>query len=67
MLDIYKTETEKAYSLLKIFRIEKGKRSRFTYDVNSNANIPYAKESLENARKFVSIIKSIIEKEKYKE
>jgi len=47
---------------LKIFLLEKRKRGRFTYNVNANANIPYAKESVENARKFVSIIKSFLEK-----
>ncbi len=61
VLDIYETETEKANTLLKIFKSEKKKRGRFTYDVNSNANIPYAKESLDNVIKFVSLIKAIIE------
>ncbi|MBU0963022.1 MAG: HEPN domain-containing protein [Nanoarchaeota archaeon] len=63
LLEIYESEAEKAEVLLKIFHLEKKKRGRFTYDVNANANIPYAKESLENARKFVSIIKNLIEKE----
>lgn len=61
LLIIYKLETEKADILLDIFRLEKKKRGKFTYNVNSNANIPYAKESIENAREFVSIIKSVIE------
>jgi len=43
LLDIYDAEAEKASVLLKIFSLEKSKRGRFTYDVNSNANIPYAK------------------------
>lgn len=62
LLEIYKTETEKGAVLLKIFQSEKVKRGRFTYNVNSNANIPYAKESIENAVRFVSIINNIIEK-----
>lgn len=62
MLEIYESEAEKADSLLKILLLEKGKRGRFVYDVNASANIPYARESIENARKFVSIIKDIIEK-----
>ncbi len=61
LLDIYNSEREKAEVLLDIFHLEKGKRGRFTYNINANANIPFAKESLENARTFVSIIKRIIE------
>lgn len=59
---IYEEETEKAESLLNILHIEKIKRGRFTYNINASANIPYAKESLENAKKFISIIKNLIEK-----
>lgn len=62
LLTIYKSETEKAHILLNIFFTEKRKRGRFVYNVNANANIPYAKESVENAREFVSSIKNIIEK-----
>ncbi len=61
LLEIYDRETEKADFLLKIFYGEKSKRGRFTYDVNSSANIPHARESLDNARTFVSLIKTIIE------
>lgn len=66
LLKIYESETEKAIELLNILFREKRKRGRFTYNVNANANIPYAKESIENARRFVSIIQSIIEKESFK-
>lgn len=61
LLDIYELERGKAEALLNIFQLEKGKRGKFVYNVNANANIPYAKESIENARTFVSIIKKIIE------
>lgn len=62
LLKIYRSENEKADALLKIFNSEKAKRGRFTYNINSNANIPYAEESIDHAVKFVSLIKSIIEK-----
>ncbi len=61
LLRIYECEISKAESLSNIFFIEKGKRGRFTYNLKSEANLPYAKESIENARKFVSIIKAILE------
>jgi len=62
LLEIYESEAEKADALLKILLLERGKRGRFTYDVNSNANIPYAEESIKNAREFVSVIKELAEK-----
>ena len=61
LIGIYEEESEKADILLNIFHLEKSKRGKFTYNVNANANIPYAQESLDNARKFVSIIKALIE------
>ncbi len=61
LLRIYENEISKAESLLNIFLLEKGKRGRFTYNIMSEANLPYARESIENAKKFVSIIKSIVE------
>ena len=60
LLKIYESEIAKADSLLKIFKLEKKKRGIFTYNVKSEANIPYAQESLENARKFISMMKAII-------
>lgn len=60
LLEIYETETIKAESLLKIFFSEKKKRGEFTYNLKSEANLPYANESLENAKKFISLIKAII-------
>mgnify|MGYP001567241458 CR=1 FL=1 len=61
LVDIYDTETTKAEVLLNIFFTEKRKRGRFTYNIKSEANIPYARESIDNAVKFVSIIKNIID------
>lgn len=61
LLRIYENEISKAESLLNIFFLEKEKRGRFSYNLKSEANLPFAKESIENAKKFVSIIKSIIE------
>ena len=60
LLNLYETEIIKADSLLSIFKKEKKKRGRFTYNIKSEANIPYAKESIENARRFVSSIKAIL-------
>jgi len=60
LLKIYKSEIIKADALLKIFRIERRKRGLFTYSVKSEANLPFAKESIENARKFVSSVKVLI-------
>lgn len=60
LLDIYITEVIKAQSLLKIFFDEKRKRGIFTYNVKSDANIPYAQESINNAKRFVSVIKAIL-------
>mgnify|MGYP001586783507 CR=1 FL=1 len=62
LLQIYTKEIEKDDFLLRILKLEKKKRGFFTYNIKSEANIPYANESIENARKFVSIIKKILEK-----
>jgi len=62
LLEIYDIEVGKAEALLKILFKEKGKRGRFTYNINSNANIPVAMNSIQNAKKFASIIKVIINK-----
>ena len=60
LLKIYEDAIEKADSLLKIFKLEKKKRGIFTYNIKSEANLPYAKESIDNARKFISMIKIVI-------
>lgn len=62
LLRIYENEISKAVSLINIFFYEKGKRGRFTYNIKSEANLPFANESIQNAKRFVSVIKAIIEK-----
>ena len=62
LLIIYESEIAKADALLKIFKVERKKRGIFTYNVKSEANIPSANESIDNAIKFVSVIISLIEK-----
>ncbi|MFA6073605.1 MAG: hypothetical protein WC758_05820, partial [Candidatus Woesearchaeota archaeon] len=60
LLELYEIETQKATVLLKIFIDEKRKRGIFTYNIKSDANIPVAKESLENSKKFISMIKLVL-------
>ena len=60
LLKIYETEIIKADFLLKIFQSEKKKRGTFTYQMKSEANLPFAEESIDNATKFISNIKAII-------
>jgi uncharacterized protein (UPF0332 family) len=60
LLKIYETEIIKANSLLSIFKSEKKKRGIFTYQMKSEANLPFADESIRNARKFISSIQAII-------
>lgn len=52
LLNIYKSIVIKADELLGIFRKEKSKRGKFTYQKLPQANLQPAKESLENAEKF---------------
>lgn len=61
LLSIYEDAITKAEVLLDIFLTEKRKRGRFTYNIRSEANLPYAKESISNAKKFISSLKVIIE------
>src|SRR3989344_420711 len=58
---IYEEESNKAETLLRIFFDEKRNRGRFTYNVNANANKPFAEQSIKNARFFCSTIKYLIE------
>ncbi len=60
LLDIYDEETQKAEALLKIFHDERRKRGIFTYNVKSEANIPAARESIDNARDFISAVKLVM-------
>jgi len=62
LLEIYETESIKAEALLYILLREKKKRGLFTYNIKSEANIPYAKESIDNSVNFLSLIKLILEK-----
>ncbi len=61
LLEIYQDAIAKAETLLKIFFNEKRKRGFFVYNVKSEANLPYAQESIKKAKKFNSLIKLIVE------
>jgi len=61
LAEIYEEESEKAEVLLKIFFEEKRNRGRFTYNVNANANKPFAEQSIKNARFFLATINNLIE------
>lgn len=52
LLNIYKSIVIKADELLGIFRKEKSKRGKFTYQKLPQANLQPAKESIDNAGKF---------------
>jgi len=61
LAEIYEEESNKAENLLKIFFYEKRNRGRFTYNINANANKPFAEQSIRNAKFFCSTIKYLIE------
>jgi len=61
LAEIYEEESNKAENLLKIFFYEKRNRGRFTYNINANANKPFAEQSIKNAKSFCSTIKHLIE------
>ena len=63
LAEIYEEETSKAETLLKIFFDEKRNRGRFTYNINANANRPFAEQSIKNAKFFCLTIKHLIESE----
>lgn len=60
LIVIYKNELIKAELLLEIFKTEKKKRGKFTYQKLPQANKEPAFESLENARKFFKYIYNIL-------
>lgn len=60
LIEIYESESIKAENLINIFFTEKRKRGLFTYNIRSEANIPYAKESIQNAKTFISSIKLLL-------
>lgn len=61
LAEIYEEESGKAETLLRIFFEEKKNRGRFTYNINANANKPFAEQSIKNAKLFLANIKSLIE------
>ena len=62
LAEIYDEESNKAETLLRIFFYEKRNRGRFTYNLNANANLPFAQGSIKNAIIFLSTIKNLLEK-----
>lgn len=60
LTEIYEEESNKAETLLRIFFDEKRNRGRFTYNLNANANMPFAEKSIQNARTFLSTIKILL-------
>lgn len=62
LLKMYNKLLIRADELLGLFKLEKSKRGDFTYKTVAQANIEPAEESIDNARKFIKNIKSILEK-----
>jgi uncharacterized protein (UPF0332 family) len=62
LFEIYNEIVIRANELLNIFSDEKWKRGQFTYQTIAQANIGPAKESVENARKFIQHISEVIRK-----
>ncbi len=62
LLKIYKKLIVRADDLLGIFKIEKGKRGDFTYQVIPQANKGPAGESIQNAVFFVSNITKVVKR-----
>ena len=60
LLRIYDTMLVRADDLLSLFREGKRKRGHFTYQTVSQANVPYAEESIRNARKFVENVLEVV-------
>lgn len=60
LMKIYEEEMEKAESLLDIFKTERGKRGKFTYEVLPQANKKPAEESVNNANKFFKAIYNLV-------
>lgn len=61
LLNIYKSIVVKADELLGIFRKEKSKRGKFTYQKLPQANLEPAKESVDNAEKFFKNINLVLQ------
>jgi len=60
LLNIYKKMIVRAEELLGLYKVEKKKRGDFAYKTIPQANIAPAKESLENAKKFLANIRAVI-------
>ena len=60
LLEIYKKMIVRAETLLEIFKSEKSKRGKFTYQTLPQANLEYAKESIDNAFFFFKNIYNIL-------
>lgn len=67
LLKIYKSAAVKADELLGIFRKEKRKRGKFTYQKLPQANLNPANESMNNAEKFFRNINLIIKQKQQEE
>lgn len=65
LLNIYKSIVIKADELLGIFRKEKSKRGKFTYQKLPQANLEPAKESMDNAEKFYKNINLMIKNKEH--
>jgi uncharacterized protein (UPF0332 family) len=63
LLLIYKSIVIKADELLGIFRKEKSKKGKFTYQKLPQANLIPAEESLNNAKKFFKNVNLMIDKD----
>lgn len=63
LFKMYQKMIIRADELLGLYQTEKTKRGQFTYHTIAQANIPPAKESLGNAKKFVQNIKTIVKGE----
>ncbi|MBI4454003.1 HEPN domain-containing protein [Candidatus Woesearchaeota archaeon] len=61
LLKIYSQMIIRADELLSLFQLEKRKRGLFVYKTLPQANIEPANESVNNAKKFVSHIKQVVE------
>ena len=62
--NIYDLEIVKAADLLKLFSDERWKRGHFSYKTLAQANKSPASDSIENAIKFLSSLKLVLENEK---
>ena len=61
LLEIYRKLVIRADELLDIFKDEKQKRGNFTYNTIPQANKEPAKDSIKNAKIFISNIRKVIE------